>query len=98
MKKSSEKSYADLNDRKTTGLKNDGTPDLRTKVGKEISVASLVSQLLSLAPHKKDGTLDMRYAVNKGSSSVSSLTLTSSSKSAGPLKSDGTPDMRSEIQ
>ena len=51
-------------------------------------------------PLKKDGTPDMRYAVNKQSSSPSPsssyvgspLQLSSYTGSSGPLKRDGTPE------
>ena len=57
----------------------------------------------SCGPLKKDGTPDMRYAVNKslygslssyGGSTCSSRSSARGSSSRGPLKKDGTPDMR----
>ena len=61
-----------------------------------LSQLSPYSTHVSRGPVKKDGTPDMRYAVNRFaySSSDTSYSSRSSSRSYGPLKSDGTPDMR----
>ena len=46
--------------KKTTGLKKDGTPDMRMKENKEKSKTTTTT-----GPTKKDGTPDMRYKANK---------------------------------
>lgn len=45
---------------KTTGLKKDGTPDMRLKENKDKAKTKTTT-----GPTKKDGTPDMRYNANK---------------------------------
>ena len=42
-----------------SGLKKDGTPDMRMKENK------VAAKTATAGPKKKDGTLDMRYKSNK---------------------------------
>ncbi len=45
---------------KSTGVKKDGTPDMRMKANKDSA-----KKVMAAGPTKKNGTADMRYKANK---------------------------------
>eukprot|EP00049_Salpingoeca_infusionum_P020671 m.364829 g.364829 ORF g.364829 m.364829 type:complete len:463 (-) comp28638_c0_seq1:258-1646(-) len=81
---------------KFTGLKSDGTPDLRTNLGKQLSKGTQEAQ----KEVRKDVRKDVRKEVRKGAQPSAAVTTAAnlpkqqgSARSTG-LKKDGTPDMR----
>lgn len=63
---------------KTTGLKKDGTADMRFKANKDAAKAK------PTGPLKKDGTADMRYKANKTTTTKTATTKTATTKTATP--------------
>lgn len=68
-------------------VRNDGGIDGRSAMLRSAAASASAS---ASGPRKADGTLDMRYAANRGTSASASA----SARASGPCKADGTPDMR----